>query len=111
MRTGLESLVWIRHRGRRVAIGELRGKVFAKEVRGSRHFLRQPPAIALDAKSLEAVQQAGATRVEITDVETGRVYTATFAQLEKFGFQIDRGFGKQIAMRFPRWKVKEARRD
>jgi hypothetical protein len=87
-------------------VGAVVDGVFHKDrVQGSRHFLRQPPGIALDAESLRQAQAAGATSVSITDQETGITYTAAFETIRERGFRFDRGFGEQVGLEFQWWST------
>lgn len=89
--------------GRRV--GEVQRGVFVKHVRGSVHFLRKPPAIALDLQSLADAERAGAGSVCIVDSETGREYCARVNYLRARGFKVSRGFGEQVALALSEWRV------
>jgi hypothetical protein len=86
-------------------VGAVKDGVFHKRVYGSRHFLRKPPAIALDLESLARAEAAGAHSVEIDDHETGLIYRATFEVIRAHGLSIDRGFGEQIALPFRWWNI------
>lgn len=86
-------------------VGEVRGSVFYKRVRGRTHFLQTPPAIAFDKRSLFDAEQAGARHVEILDTETGIRYRAPIRLLRQRGFTLDRGFGEQIALPMKHWTV------
>ena len=85
-------------------VGEVRDGTFCKQVLGSKHFLRKPPAIAFDIASLEGAEQAGAKRVEIEDIETGRVYRTTIARIWRDGVEFDRGWGRQIYLTLRHWQ-------
>jgi hypothetical protein len=77
-----------------------------KQVDGSRHFLRVPPAIALDADAVATAEAQDIQAVIVTDRETGNVYSTTIAELRAHGWQLERSaYGKQIAMRLSRWSV------
>jgi len=89
--------------GKVVAV--ISGGVLRKAVSASHHFLRVPPAIAFDTSILDAARQAGVSRVEVTDRETGRVYTAALADFDRWGVPINRGFGEQRALPLARWQV------
>lgn len=84
-------------------VGEVRGGIFVKRVKASRHFLRVPPAIAFDIESLEQAQAAGAEKVKIIDTESGKIYKAFISTIWEKGFEFDRGFGKQIALLISDW--------
>lgn len=86
-------------------VGVVIGDAFTKSVDASRHFLRNPPAICFDSAALEAAARLGVTRLEVTDRETGRVYTAGLTDLHAHGWQFDRGYGPQVALRLERWAV------
>ena len=88
--------------GRRV-VGEVRGDVFHKSVYASKHFLREPRAIANDITVLQDAEQAGAVWVHIRDKESGQIYKATIAHIRESGFPINRGWGKQIALPMNGW--------
>jgi hypothetical protein len=80
------------------------GNVFVKQVEASRHFLYKPRAIAFDVSTLHDAEAAGATRVEVTDTETGRAYASTMAEIWANGFRVSRGFGEQWALPIGQWR-------
>jgi len=91
----------IRVNGR--TVGEVKHGVFVKHVKGSVHFLRKPPAIAVDVHSLAETERYGAESVCIVDTETGREYCASIAHIRARGFVFNRGFGEQIALPLGLW--------
>ncbi len=93
-------------RGR--VVGYVEDGVFRKRLRGSVHFLRRPPAIAFDISSLHDAQDAGATRVEVTDAETGRVYMASIDEILRDGRYLNRGHGQQVYLLMSRWRHPDA---
>ena len=86
-------------------VGKVKGNVFEKIVDSRSHFLKKPPAITVDCRSLEQAENAGATDVRIVDSYTGKIYTASIRYLKKLGWELDRGYGKQIALDLHRWSV------
>ena len=90
------------------AVGHVEGDTFYKTLRASVHFLRRPPAIAFDVSSLYDAQDAGATKVHVTDSETGRVYVARIADILRDGRRFNRGFGDQIYYLLTRWRAPDA---
>ncbi len=86
-------------------VGAVKDNVFQKHVQGSRHFLRKPPAIALDVGSLVQARAHGAEVVEIIDTESGLIYRASFQTVNENGFRFDRGFGRQIGLEFRHWSI------
>lgn len=83
--------------------GLIVGDEFRKSVFGSKHFLRKPPAIAIDQGALDRAEEAGAVRVRVVDKETGWVYSATIAHIRRAGLEINRGWGFQRALPLESW--------
>lgn len=84
-------------------LGIIQGAELRKSVFGSKHFLRKPPAIAIDKRALDQAERAGAIRVVVIDQETGIRYLAAIAHIRRSGFLIDRGAGEQIALPLTSW--------
>lgn len=89
--------------GRTRPIGIVRGDTFYKSIHGTRHFLRFPPAIAIDALAIEEAKAAGAARIEVLDQDTGTTYRASVEHFEQAGTLFDRGYGSQIYLPFNGW--------
>jgi hypothetical protein len=77
--------------------------VLTKAVDGTRHFLKSPPAIALDAGAVAQAEAAGVEQIAVTDRETGKIYRATLSEFHRYGWRFNRGYGEQVAMRVARW--------
>ncbi|MFZ5809446.1 MAG: hypothetical protein ACOY16_09230 [Chloroflexota bacterium] len=78
-----------------------------KRIVGSRHILRQPPAIAFARQIIDYVRSQDCQRIEVVDTERGVVYTASFPTFLEFGIPIERGgFEPQIALPLRYWKVR-----
>ena len=88
-------------------IGKVENGVFIKNVIGSRHFLKKPPAIAFDISTLTKASQHGAITVKVKDTTTDIVYTSSMNKITEKGFEFDRGYGKQIALIMKEWKTNE----
>jgi translation initiation factor IF-1 len=88
-------------------VGSVKNGIFFKRIHGSRHFLRKPLAISFDNNTITEAQEAGATRVEILNLEDGKVYLATIAHILEKGIRINRGFGDQVALPLSYWQVKQ----
>lgn len=88
-------------------VGKVLNGVFSKRVHGSRHFLRKPPAIALDIDTVEQALRLGATKVEVYDMESGMLYRAKIDLIFEKGFRFNRGFGDQIALCLSRWEIEQ----
>jgi hypothetical protein len=86
-------------------VGKVTGTTFVKAISGSKHFLRSPQAIAHAITALEDAEKAGATSIQVTDLETGLIYTAAFDYFREHGFDVNRGYEPQIAMRLENWNI------
>jgi hypothetical protein len=74
-----------------------------KLVDGSKHFLRNPPAIAIDAGAIAEAEALGVEQIAVTDRESGRTYRAALSEFYAHSWRFDRGYGAQRAMRLTRW--------
>lgn len=79
-------------------IGRVEGGIFYKTISGSKHMLHKPPGLAVDLMALMDAEAAGATRIQITDRETGIKYSTAISHLKRAGFTFDRGSGRQIGL-------------
>ena len=87
------------------AVGRVEGGVFRRVMRSTVHQLQRPPAWAADVDALDQARAAGATRVEIKDLDTGKVYAADLADFYRHGVRVTRGHGVQLALVLGRWSV------
>jgi hypothetical protein len=87
-------------------VGRVDGDTFKKNIKGSKHILHAPPAIALSVESLAQAEQAGAREIEVTDTESERVYCASVEHFRRYAFPLQRGgFEPQRALTLDRWTV------
>lgn len=86
-------------------VGHVFRTTFYKSVKGSKHFLRQPPSICTDDQALRDAQRYGAVTMEVTDQETGIRYLASIADIRKFGTRFQRGAGWQIGLGMGKWQI------
>jgi hypothetical protein len=84
-------------------VGKVEGDTFYKFIKGSKHLLRVPPAIAFDVFSLDEAQDAGAIRLQVVDYETGTVYKSTIQHIREQGEEFNRGYGNQIFLVLEGW--------
>ena len=84
-------------------VGCVNGNVFLKTIQGSKHILRRPQALAISIDALEAAERAGATIIQITDTETGVIYKSSIEHFRECAFELDRGFGRQLALTLEGW--------
>lgn len=88
-------------------VGVVRGSYFVKNVHGSKHFMRIPPAIAFDLSSIKNAEDNGAIVAMIVDKETGREYFSYIKYIYEKGFKFNRGYGEQIALAMEYWTSRE----
>lgn len=74
-----------------------------KKLRGSRHFLRTVPGVAVDAQVIDKAESLGCVMVKVIDQETGTVYTTCLDSFRKHGALRNWGWGPQIALSFCWW--------
>ena len=85
-------------------VGHVANGIFYKAIKGSKHLLRSPRAIAFDVSSLTDAQAAGATQVQVTDTETSTVYRALITLIIEKGRRFNRRFGDQIFLTLDHWQ-------
>jgi hypothetical protein len=88
--------------GRRHPVGAVVGDEFQKTIKHS-GYLREPPAICLDVKSIKNAEKAGARWVVIIDKDDGRIHRASIAKIWRDGFDLNRGFGLQRGLLISEW--------
>ncbi|CUU34462.1 MAG: hypothetical protein KatS3mg021_0070 [Fimbriimonadales bacterium] len=84
--------------------GVIENRTLKKRVVGTKHFLRKPPAIAIDAELFQRYRAEFDT-IEVQDVETGAVYRLSAKHFDYWRWELERGYGKQYAVALSRWKV------
>ena len=68
--------------------------------------MRNRPGIAFDISILIRAKVAGVTRVIVTDRDTGDLYTASLADFDAHGFDLNfNGYGSQRALPLAFWRV------
>ncbi|NPV08053.1 MAG: hypothetical protein HPY83_08835 [Anaerolineae bacterium] len=88
-------------------VGTVASGVLRKRVRAREHFLRTPPAIAWDVRTLLDAQHLGALATEVTDTDSGRTYSAPLGLFWSKGIRLNRGHGEQLALPLALWKVSD----
>ena len=92
------------HDGRR--LGHVTGAVFYKNpVRRSAHFYKRSNGWGCDAAALAQAVQAGATRIELMDTDTGVTYEANIILFRAYGVDVD--YGAQIVLPLRYWRTPE----
>ena len=91
--------------------GTIQSGVYKKTVSGSRHFLKKPPSIALEVTDLDGVRQHNGKTIEITDRESGKVYSVDFDHFCRHASEpFNRGWGWQRFLTFSHWTVTQGKR-
>lgn len=97
-----QNAIWTRGR----VVGTVSGETFKKSVKASSGFLHSPPAICLSLESIQQIQERGVNRIEVTDTESGRVYTVTLTHFLQYAFDLQRGgYEAQKALPLSYWNV------
>jgi hypothetical protein len=87
-------------------VGDVIDGKFKKRIKFSKHALRTPPALALSVESPNQAEQVGAREIEITDIESGRVYSCSIEYFKQYAFPVRRGgFEPQLALVLQRFDV------
>ena len=76
-----------------------------KRIKSSKHALRTPPALAVDACVLDQAEAKGCSYFRVYDQDTDTTYRADIETFRVHGFPVNRGFGPQVALTFPFWSV------
>jgi hypothetical protein len=75
-----------------------------RRMEASRHFLRQPrQAIATSQGVLDALAAMHCTLLKVRDSESDTVYWAPLERILSLGFEVNRGYGRQIALPIALW--------
>ena len=85
-------------------IGKSDGRIFRKNIQGSKHLLRTPRAIAIDACALDELPPT-IQIIEVFDTENSKNYTTTIGNFHRYKMELDRGFGRQYALTLNRWSI------
>lgn len=84
-------------------VGAVEDGIFSKSIKGSKHILQKPPAIAFDVCSIEQAKAAGASRVQVLDTESDKVYSASLERISEKGTYFNRGWGEQVFLPMVYW--------
>ena len=85
-------------------IGRFDKNKFIKEVYGSKHRLKYPPAWAIDAEAFDREIKPNATEIVIIDKETSTKYYVSVETFDRLKGELDRGFGRQYFLTLNCWK-------
>ncbi len=80
----------------------LNGRTLYRDLDGSRHFLRVPPAIAFDAAAYDELRD-DFDNIEVLDRSAGRRYRISADSFDAHRGIANRGFGIQYFVTFKHW--------
>jgi hypothetical protein len=86
-------------------LGRFQENKFIKEVCGSKHRLRYPPAWAIDAEAFDREVKPNAAEIIVIDKETGTKYHAQVDTFDRLKGELDRGWGRQYFLTLNHWEV------
>jgi len=87
------------------AIGRSDGRTFRKTIKGSKHLLRSPRAIAIDAEAYDHEIALNCQYIEICDTESRTLYQSTVVDFDRYKGELNRGHGRQYYLRLSRWQI------
>ena len=79
------------------------GTTLFKRCSKGKHFMRTPPAIAIDEGIFNEAVEEGIKYIQIFDREEKIYYSATAEKFKKKAIFIDRGHGRQLALPLNYW--------
>lgn len=71
-----------------------------------KHVLRHPPALALETGVIRQLEALQVHTLQFTRRDTGEVFRTAFAHFTERAFQLNRGFGEQLALPLAGWTRK-----
>ena len=86
-------------------VGQTVDDEFRKRVYRSKHFLRQPPAIAIEATVVDQLEDEFINLIRVRDDERMEYWETPLSVFIKHKFVVDRGHGKQYALPLAWWDV------
>ena len=86
-----------------IPVAELIGTTVVKRVKEKTHMLRTPPSWAFDKKIIDEAYANGATDIRIEATDTDKVYKTTIKNFMDNSFNVNRGFGRQVALLLKHW--------
>ena len=84
----------------------IEARILRRDIRGSKHLLRQPPALAFDAWTFQRLR-AHFDGIEVQDTEEGVVYRIGAHDFDRFAERLDRGHGLQDYVRLEHWERRQ----
>jgi len=93
-------------KGKSRMVGETVGSEFRKKVHSSKHFLKIPPAIAIEKTVWDSLQGEGIKIIRIKDLDKNQYWNVLYETFSNKKMLIERGgFDKQYALPIEWWEV------
>lgn len=86
-----------------ITVAQIQDKKLSKTIIGSRHLLRNPPAIAFDVHIVNEAVQSGVEEVTVWDEEAEIRYQTSMDNFCKYKLYVNCGHGPQYAPPIHRW--------
>ena len=80
----------------------IKERTLVRSIRGSKHLLRHPPAIAFDANAYERLRP-WFDDVRVEDRESGLAHLIPATEFDEHSNKLDRGFGLQFYVELDFW--------
>ena len=90
-------------KAQRKVIGHIKGDTFFKDVKRSKHLLRQWNAWCVDADAYDEMSKGEVFKIIITDQESGIIYYSTTENFEQNRGTINLGHGTQYFLNMKYW--------
>jgi hypothetical protein len=89
-----------------VAFVDPHRRLLRKTVNGQKHFVKLPPGIAFADNVLRQASELGAVDIIVTDRASPHrdTYCCTLETFLRHAEVVDRGFGRQLVLRFSYWR-------
>lgn len=91
--------------GKITAFFESGTSTLKRRLKGSKHLLRKPPSICFDEGIIRQAERFECKAIEVTDTESSRVYRVPFSTFTEKAFQLNYGFGQQLALPIRYWST------
>ena len=79
--------------------------VISRHSRSSMHLLKDPEGWAWEVEALDRARELNADRVEVIDGDTYQVYRTSMENMQRYGTELDRGYGPEIFLPLEHWVV------
>jgi hypothetical protein len=85
--------------------GSSRERTITRHSRSSKHLLRDPEGWAWENEAIEQARENRVDTVIVVDDDTDLIYRAPLESFDRFGSQIDRGYGPETFLPLELWVV------